>query len=356
MKTIESTSTVETASRSGDVSLGRRIFNLRTIVSLLIGVVILGFGLSRLQVNLADTIRVIRSADWRLMVAALVVYYTVFLFRALRWRGMLLNTGTPPAMVPSVGRLAEIIYLSWFANSVVPAKLGDIYRAYLLRRRSAISFSKAGGTIVAERLVDLAVLLVLLGVSGLLSFHGKLPPTIMTVLEVSSAVVLVAGVGLLAMRQLDGTVRRFVPRRFERIYAHFHEGVLGSFGGYDWLVGLTVLSWLAEAGRLFLVTRAVGLVLSPGVLINALMIVFIALGAALLTAPPGTPAGVGYVEASIAYAFTLLGASPAVALSVALLDRSISFLSLIAGGAVVYVLSQRHEVGSPTIAEVADAG
>lgn len=359
MSTIEHTSEHVSDVRpaaSAEVSLGRRVFNLRTAVSLAVGVAILAFGLSRLQVNLADTVQVIRTADWRLMIAALVVYYSTFLFRALRWRGMLVNAGTPRETVPPVGRLAEIIYLSWFANSVVPAKLGDVYRAYLLRRQSAISFSKAGGTIVAERLVDLAVLLVLIGVSGLLSFHGLLPKTIVTVLEISSALVLLAGIALLAMRQLDGTVRRLVPKRFEGIYAHFHEGVLGSFGGYHWLVGLTLCSWLAEAGRLFLVTRAVGLTLSPNLLMSLLMVVFISGGAALLTAPPGTPAGVGYVEASIAYAFTLLGTSPAVALSVAILDRSISFLSLIVGGAIVYVLSQRHVVTPDPRADVAEAG
>lgn len=339
-----------------DVSLGRRVFNLRTLISLLIGAGILGFGLSRLQVNLADTIRVIRAADWRLMIAALLVYYTAFGFRAARWRGMLRNTGLPASTIPSVPRLAEIIYLSWFANSVVPAKLGDVYRAYLLRRQSKISFSKAGGTIVAERLVDLAVLLVLLGATGLVSFHGALPPTIVAVLEVGSAAVLVAGVGLLAMRRLDGTLRRFIPKRFTSVYAHFQEGVLGSFGGYHWLLGLTVGSWLAEAGRLYLVTRAVGLILSPSPLLNGLMIVFIALGSALLTAPPGTPAGVGYVEASIAYVFTLLGASPAVALSVALLDRSISFLSLIVGGAALYFVTQSRAPASERIVETANVG
>lgn len=338
----------ESSAGTGEVTLGRRVFNLRTLVSLLAGLLILGFSLSRLQFNLGDTLRVIRTADWRLMLAALVVYYTTFVWRALRWRGMLENAGVERESVPSVGRLAEIIYLSWFANSVVPAKLGDVYRAFLLRGQSKVSFSKAGGTIVAERLIDLAVLLVILGATGLLSFRGALPETIVTVLEIGSAAVFIAGLALLAMRQLDGVVRRLVPRRFERIYAHFHEGVLGSFGDYHWLIGLTILAWLTEAARLFLVTRAVGLTLSPSLPMNLLMIAFIALGAALLTAPPGTPAGVGYVEASIAYAFTLLGVAPAIALSVAFLDRSISFLSLIAGGAIVYLLSQRHLVDKQT--------
>ena len=341
MSTIGNESPVE-ATRPSDVSIGRKLFDVRTVVSLAIGLVILLFGLSRLQVNLQETLRVMGTANWRLLIAALVVYYATFPIRALRWRGMLQNAGCRSDEIPGVPRLAEIIYLSWFANSVVPAKLGDVYRAYLLRQQSKVPFSKAGGTIVAERLIDLAVLLVLLGASGLLSFRGVLPGTVLTVLEIGSALVVLAGLAFLGMRQLDPIVRRLVPARLQGIYGHFLEGVLGSFGGYHWLIGLTALSWLAESGRLLLVTQSVGLVLSPNVAVNFLMVVFIALGSALLTAPPGTPAGLGYVEASIVYVLALLGAPQSYALSVALLDRSISFLSLIVGGLIVYVVSQRR--------------
>src|SRR5262249_23514962 len=125
---------------TGDVSLARRVFRVRTLVSLAIGLLILGFGLSRLQVDLGDTVRVMRGANWRLMLAALLVYYTTFPVRALRWQGMLRNAGTQADDLPGLPRLAEIIYLSWFANSVVPAKLGDVYRAYLLRQQSKVSF------------------------------------------------------------------------------------------------------------------------------------------------------------------------------------------------------------------------
>jgi uncharacterized membrane protein YbhN (UPF0104 family) len=334
--------TSEATRSSGDLSLGRRFLRPRTLISLVIGLLILAFGLSRLQVDPLDTLRVMGRANWRLMLLALLVYYTAFPIRALRWRGMLRNAGCRDDEVPGVPRLSEIIYLSWFVNSIVPAKLGDVFRAYQLRQQSRVSFSKAGGTIVAERLVDLAVLLIILGVSGLVSFRGVLPGSIVTVLEVASALVLLAGVAFLAMRQLDPLVRRLMPARLLGYYGHFHEGVLGAFGGYPWLIGLTVLGWLAEGGRLLLVTQSVGLTLSPNLAVNFLMVVFIALGGALLTAPPGTPAGLGYVEATLAYVLTLLGATQPVALSVALLDRSISFLSLIVGGLIVYVLSQRH--------------
>jgi uncharacterized protein (TIRG00374 family) len=327
---------------SSEVGLGRRVLSARTIGSLVVGLAILAFGLSRLNVNVGETLQTMGTANWRLMLLALVVYYTVFPVRALRWRRMLRNAGTDPQTTPGVPRLAEIIYLSWFANSVVPAKLGDVYRAYLLRQQSRISFSKAGGTIVAERVIDLVALLLILATTGLLSFQGRLPGPVRSVLIASLIAVVVALVAVVSMHRLDAIVRRLIPGRFQGYYAHFHEGVLGSFGGYPTLVGLTLLAWAGEGARLFLVTRAVGLTLSPNLGLDLLMVMFIALGTALLTAPPGTPAGLGYVEASMAYVLVLLGAHQSVALSVALLDRSISFLSLIVGGIIVYVISQRH--------------
>ena len=59
----------------------------------------------------------------------------------------------PPANgdFSGVVRLAQIIYVSWFANCVVPAKLGDAYRGYLLKHNGKVSFSATFGTIFAER-------------------------------------------------------------------------------------------------------------------------------------------------------------------------------------------------------------
>jgi len=325
-----------------DLSLVRRLLRPRTLVSFGVGIAILALGLGRVQLNLPALAQTVAHANWPLFLAAFLVYYTTFPIRAIRWRLMLENAGSRSADVPGIPDLAEIIFLSWFANSVVPAKLGDIYRAYLLRQRSAISLSKAGGTIVAERLLDFAVLMLLLLVSGLVSFHGRLPAALLTVFELGIAALILALIGLLSLRRLDAVIYRIIPRRFHRVYDHFHDGMVGSFGRYRSLVALTILAWGAETGRLFLVARSLGLALSPNPVIGFLMIVFIALGAALLTAPPGTPAGLGYVEASISGALILFGVSPTAAVSTALLDRTISFLSLVVGGFIVYLISQRH--------------
>src|SRR5262245_53657764 len=148
-----------------DTSLGRRFFNVRTLISFLVGFGVLAFFFSRVQIDLASTVATMASANPALMLAAFLAYYTTFVARGLRWRYMLHNAGVeqPPA-TPVLG---TIIGLSWFVNCLVPAKLGDVYRAYLLRKHGRISLSLAGGTIVAERIIDFAFVLILIGGSAL---------------------------------------------------------------------------------------------------------------------------------------------------------------------------------------------
>ena len=245
------------------------------------------------------------------------------------------NAGFDDEEIPPARDLAEIITLSWFANCLVPAKLGDLYRGYLVKKHAGLSLSKTMGTILAERILDFVVLFALMGVSGLISFRGRLPPAILQVLGITLAIVLAAMVGLLAMRGLNRTLQRLLPGRLGEVYARFAEGTLYSFGRLPLLLLYTLLTWLAEVGRFLFVLLSLGLMLSPSA------IVFIALGGSLLTTLPLTPGGLGFVEGGIATALALYGMTKELAVSVALLDRSISYVSLVVLGAVVYLVSKK---------------
>jgi uncharacterized protein (TIRG00374 family) len=96
----------------------------------------------------------------------------------------------------------------------------------------------------------------------------------------------------------------------------------------------TVLAWVAEAGRLYLVTRALHLSIDP------LGAVFTVAGASLLLIVP-TPGGLGAVEWGIVAMLGLLGAQQEAALSAAILDRMISYWSLIILGFPLYFFSRK---------------
>jgi glycosyltransferase 2 family protein len=328
-----------------DLALGKRVFNIRTMASFVVALAILAFMVSRVNVDIASTREAISRANPLYLLAAFVAYYLIFPLRGLRWRRMLANAGTGRRDLPSLAALAEIIFVSFFVNCLVPAKLGDVYRAYLLKLRSKISGTRAAGTVVAERLLDISTLLLLGGLAGLLSLRGqpgdRLTPY-MGPLEALAAAVVVASLVLLAMRQWSGRVRLLIPSKARGMYDRFVEGAVGAFGGFHVLVPLTLAAWAAEAARLFLVLRAIGLRLSPDLSTELALVTVVALLGSLLTALPLTPAGLGFVETGLVAALLIVGVQDqSLALTVAVLDRSISYASLVVIGFVVYLVRER---------------
>jgi hypothetical protein len=223
---------------------------------------------------------------------------------------------------------------------VVPAKLGDAYRGYLLKHNGKVSFSRTLGTILAERLLDMVMLFTLLVLSGWSVFGTRLPEGTGVVFIFGLVLVMAIVGGLATMRFLSPVIRRYMPDRFRKTYALFEAGTLGALKAraLPQLLGLTVLVWLFESLRLFLVIEAMG-----GLSLSVPSIVFVALMSSLVTTIPATPGGLGLVEASIAGVLgsALFGIAAPVAAAVALLDRVISYWAIIVFGFLLYLVSKR---------------
>jgi uncharacterized protein (TIRG00374 family) len=329
--------------------LARRFFNIRTLASFLLGFLLLGLVLPRMNVELSGIVGRLSQAHVGIYLFALGFYYLTFPVRAFRWRKLLRNVGFLPVegvRLPGIPGISEILLLSWFANCIVPAKLGDAYRAYLLKQSANVSFSKTFGTILAERIIDTLLLFSLLGLSASLAFRGALPGEIVTILQAGLVLVVLVVLGLFSMRGLGRFIVPLIPSRFRPQYANFEAGTIGAFGWgrMPMVLVYSVLAWGIEVGRLYLVCLALGVTgMSWAVLL------FVALAAALLTTLPITPAGLGFVESAVAGILVLAGRMGLIpgmdenlAASVAILDRTISYWSLIVVGSVVYVLSKRR--------------
>ena len=129
------------------LALSKKLLNWRTLVPLVIVIAAIAFFVRQEHIDPQKTWTAIRSANVIFLLAAFVVYYLSFPLRALRWRLLLENVGYTQAngvKLPKFWKLVEIIFISWFANAIVPAKLGDLYRAYLLRQEAGVSASGPG--------------------------------------------------------------------------------------------------------------------------------------------------------------------------------------------------------------------
>ena len=330
------------------VDLGSRMASWRTIASFAIALAILAVALKKSGVTPGDLRTALTQVNPWLFGLAFVIYYTSFPLRTLRWRMLMrnANTGDELALLNRARfrDLLEILYLSWFANCVVPAKLGDVYRAYLTRTSVGISAPRTVGTILAERVLDLLVLFPLLLLAAVLTFRDQLfaDSTMRTVVFGAMALGIIAALAVLAIWQLGDGVRSRLPQRIHAIFTAFQEGAVRSFRrDLGALFGLTVLVWFCEGGRLYMVLWALGLMGHGKIGPSAAW--FLALGSSVITTLPAAPGGLGFVEAFLIASFKALkhGTTGGTAAAVALLDRIISYLSLVVIGFIVYICSSK---------------
>ena len=331
------------------LSITKRLLNWRTIVPLFIAIIALVIFAQKININPKLTWLAMRNANVYFVLAAFLIYYLSFPIRTFRWRMLLENIGYTKEngiQLPKFWKLLEIIYVSWFANVIVPAKLGDLYRPYLLRREAGLPASRTFGTVLAERLLDLIVLLLLFIPSVIISLHENLPPQLVLGLKISMVLVVVGIIGLFMLRMFPNQIGMVVPKRFRGYYNQFQEGTLGSFRRIPTLTGLTVGVWACEALRFFFIALALNLI--SGSLIHVISAsLFIALGEALLTAIPFTGGGIGLVEGGMLAMIALFTPNTSLALAAIVIDRAISLFSILVIGFFIFMITIGRQATIP---------
>lgn len=322
----------EEAGHTDEVAVRRTLFGWRELISTLIPIALIA--VAARNVDWSEAGAALGRCQPYYIVLALIVYYLTFPLRSWRWARLLREGGADLGW----GDLLRILFLGWFVNSIVPAKLGDLYRSYLVKRRFGISLSRTVGVVVAERLLDLLVVFALLVVGGYVAFGRTILPDLRIVYITGAALAVAIGAGLAAIYYVAPKLARFFPHEARRIGALFREGVLHSFRALPLAGPLTLAIWSAETLRLFFVLTSLGLELPLS------GVVFVAVAVALLTTVPLTPAGFGFVEIAMVYVLTQgFGLAQSDAIAVAVVDRAVSVLSVIVIGTVVYLRSGHEE-------------
>lgn len=103
--------------------------------------------------NMADVWHSIAAADLLLSVASLFLMLLVFVLRAARWQLLLREAGTPVAFYDVLSSLG----MGYFVNCITP-KFGEVARCLSLQRNADIPLANSLGTVISERVYDIAVL------------------------------------------------------------------------------------------------------------------------------------------------------------------------------------------------------
>lgn len=315
-------------------SLKKNLLKKRTIISFLVAFIILYFLFTK--INIHETIEIIKTTNPLYYLIAFILYYLSFPIRGLRWKKLLENAG----FRKNTKDLTEILFISFFVNCIVPAKLGDLYRGYLLKKNYEVSGSMAIGTIFMERVFDLIMLVILLGISSFLIFGDRIPQNILFALEIGYTLCIALIIALVFMKHQVEFIENLLPNKIKGYFSRFGKGASSSIikRTIPLIFLYTVIIWCFEIGRLFFVMMALNVEVSISI------VIFVALATALLTTIPLTPAGVGVVEVSIVGILLIVGITGMnenLAVSIAFIDRFISYWGIIIFGGIIFLLSNK---------------
>lgn len=104
--------------------------------------------------------------DWFWMTVSLIFGVLSHVLRGWRWKQTLEPMGEHARMSNCV----NAIFISYASNMIIP-RLGEISRCGVLAKYDGVSFSKALGTVVTERLIDSLCVLLIIGGTLLLNIH-----------------------------------------------------------------------------------------------------------------------------------------------------------------------------------------
>lgn len=254
---------------------------------------------------------------------ALVLYAVATVLRGERWHRLLRRTGMHPKRVDSY----LITVVGYAGNNILPARAGEALRTFLVSN-AVYRGSKREilGTIIAERVLDAAVLAVAFAFGA----YGTL---------VSGSPIALLGIVAVGIAAIIVFPSRFHPQPNHPRLKWLVESIARLLGPTRALASreglllflLTFLVWTIEASTYFLVAHAVGLGINFG---GAVFIMVVANFVSLIPAGPGY---VGTFDAAVLFAAKNLGRSHGVAVSFLLLLRFVLFIPITVTGLLLLV-------------------
>jgi uncharacterized protein (TIRG00374 family) len=305
---------------------------LRTILVSALAVALLAVFLR--NANFARVWAELTSVRTDLLLLAVALTIAMAFVRAERWQYLLAPLG------PTRFRVAFRTTIIGFAASfILPARVGEVLRPYLLARSERLPATSAFATIIVERLLDLLTVIILLAAYFLLlrGDEAVAAPALYRAVMFGAAVTAPVGLGILvAMFVMAGHpervhglvlgIERVLPHRIAQTLASFTTAfarglaVMRSPARVLYAMGWSLVLWLAIGAQLWIVVRAfdIAMPFSGSFLITAILVVGVAIP---------TPGGVGGTHEALRLGLTsFYAADNDAAVGAAILQHGVNFV------------------------------
>lgn len=286
------------------------------VISTFIALGILAFMLLRVR---DDLVIALEHVVWGYLFLATVVCIAAWLLRGLRYKVILSGVGVSCGLLFSTG----CIFVSQTANLIVPARLGDLVRVFILKHEYGSSISQGISSLVVERVFDI-VMVALLGAVSLL-FVFNVPDWFYIVILLPLAL----GAAFFIFLIFSG--RLVSGNRYVRILLSILDQIRAVSLSLPSVTSISLQSiviWILDIVVCLFVAMMFQQTIPLAVIVLAIVI------GNLVKAIPLTPGGVGTYELAVALTFTVAGVDPAVATLIAVIDHLLKNLVTLGGGIV----------------------
>ncbi|MBD3180000.1 MAG: flippase-like domain-containing protein [Candidatus Latescibacteria bacterium] len=311
--------------------------------------ILLGLAVSALFLYLAfrkadfrEMFLTLKQADYSYVIPAVALSLLSLAFRAIRWKYLF-----RPIKRISFMNLLSAASIGYMANSVMPARLGEIVRAYAIGMKEDISKTSSFATIVVARIYDGITILFFLFIT-LSRFPFSFPPWFRNVIIVAVLFYLLAIVFIMLLKYrpdkafaIASVVTRFLPEKLQqtlmRVLNSFVVGLDVLKSARDAVIAgfYSVLVWLPNAAIIFVLARSFDITLPfSGAM---LILVIVTLGIMI----PSAPAFVGTVQYCCVIGLGFFGVARSQALSFSVIYHLCTFLPITITG-FIFLLKEGY--------------
>jgi len=213
--------------------------------------------------NLGQVWYYIRTGNYWWLIPSVAIYFFGVWARTWRWHYMLRALKPIP-----LGRLFPVVCIGYMGNNIYPARIGELLRAYVLKRKEEVAIGASLATILVERIFDGVIMLLFvfvgLPLAPFIPDEWRRFVILFSLLFFGALGVffLLAASPRRAQAVYNWVIDRLLPERFRepvRGFAdRFMQGLYFLRSGRDvtMIFVTSLVVWLAETGKYWFVMHA----------------------------------------------------------------------------------------------------
>jgi uncharacterized protein (TIRG00374 family) len=291
---------------------------MKRYLPIAIGIVLFLLVFRLWKISLAETLDMLRKADWRLLLSALLAFVVMVYLKGVRWSYLLRMQGASY----SVWNCFLIYMATLYLGNLTPGRAGDFAKIFYLNQDLKFSTGTSMTSVLVDRVFDLYLLLILGGMGILVYPMPADPASVRMVLTVKVFFGILVALSLLAFNRRIGEVllkaafQRLLKQehrdKTDKLFEDFHKGMAVFYSPALLVpVFLSFVSYVFFFGGCYLIALSIGLPISLFYLSFCVSVVNIV---SLLTF-----LGMGTREAALIFLFALISFTKEQAMTYSLL-------------------------------------